>query len=244
MRPGTTLTSRGTLTITAGGTAANPVVYENLDVTGRIDIRADYVILRNIRVTSPAQTYSIFVEGGSDDPSLVLIEDVEMSGGIGCGIGGSGFTLRRSDIHGTGADGINPYSDAVIEANWIHGIAVPGLHPGPHADGIQMTQGSNVVIRGNFIDVPINAGMASANSCVFLKSDMGPISNVTIENNWLNGGNYTIYSRTANGNGAPTNVRVINNRFGRDYRYAIYSFDGPVSTSGNVWDDDDSPVPE
>jgi hypothetical protein len=237
VRPGVALAASGTVTITQGGTAANPAVYENLDVTGRVDIQADYVVLRNCRVTSPGQTYSVFVEGGSSDPSRVVIEDCEMSGGIGCGVGGTGFTLRRCEVYGTGADGINPYSDAVIEANWVHGLAVPGLHPGPHADGIQMTKGSNVVIRGNFIDVPIDSGMASSNSCIFLKTDMGPISNVTIEGNWLNGGNYTIYSLAANGNGAPTGVTVANNRFGRDYRYALASFGGPVASSGNVWDD-------
>jgi hypothetical protein len=243
VRPGSVLRSSGSITITQGGTATNPVVYENLDVTGRIDIQADYVIIRNTRIKSPNQTYSILVSGGSNDPSRVVIEDTEMSGGIGCGIGGTGFTLRRSEIYGTGADGINPYSDAVIEANWIHGIAVPGLHSAPHADGIQMTKGSNVVIRGNFIDIPIDSGMASSNSAIFLKSDMGPISNITIENNWLNGGNYTIYSLAANGNGAPTGVRVVNNRFGRDYRYALSSFGGPVTTSGNVWDDTGAPAP-
>jgi hypothetical protein len=59
------------------------------------------------------------------------------------------------------------------------------------------------------------------------------------DSNWLNGGGYTLYMISR----APYSMHdsfVINNRFGRDYRYSplrvgdrIYN----LQVSGNVWDD-------
>ncbi|MFT5198677.1 MAG: hypothetical protein ACI87O_001335, partial [Planctomycetota bacterium] len=37
--------------------------------------------------------------------------------------------------------------------------------------------------------------------------------------------------------GDPTNCRMVNNRFGRDYRYGVLQTTGYVYISGNRWDD-------
>lgn len=50
-------------------------------------------------------------------------------------------------------------------------------------------------------------------SCVNFTTDFGGISNITITGNLLNGGNYTVYSRSG-GNGDPTGVSVTGNQFG------------------------------
>ena len=66
-------------------------------------------------------------------------------------------------------------------------------------------------------------------------TDFGGISNITITGNLLNGGNFTVYSRSG-GNGDPTGVTVTGNHFGSADVFGLLSADGSVSWSGNVAD--------
>jgi len=66
-------------------------------------------------------------------------------------------------------------------------------------------------------------------------TDFGGISDITITGNLLNGGNYTVYSRSG-GNGDPTGVSVTGNHFGGADVYGLLSADGSVAWSGNVSD--------
>ena len=60
------------------------------------------------------------------------------------------------------------------------------------------------------------------------------ISNFVIENNWLNGGNYTIYCQSGG-------IRVRNNIFGRSYLFGLV--DGNCAEwSGTVWEDTGNPI--
>jgi hypothetical protein len=55
----------------------------------------------------------------------------------------------------------------------------------------------------------------------------------------MNGGNYTLYILSVNGFSF-VGCEVINNRFGRDYRYGVLNTNGNLeglSFSGNIWDD-------
>jgi len=200
-------------------------VLENVNITGRIFVYAKNVIIRNFTLnTSGSYGIKVF-EGGS-----ALIEDGELSGTSASGalLTGWDFTARNLEIHNSGTDGINPRNNNVIENCWIHHL---GLNTSAHADAIQLTHGNNMIFRNNFFDIPKDIPGTKSNAAVFLKEDSGPISNITIENNWLNGGNYTIYARGVDG------LKVINNRFGRDYQYGIRSIDTIEQWNGNVWDD-------
>jgi hypothetical protein len=66
-------------------------------------------------------------------------------------------------------------------------------------------------------------------------TDFGGISDITITGNLLNGGNYTVYSRSG-GNGDPTGVSITDNHFGRADVFGLLSADGSVTWSGNVSD--------
>src|SRR5690606_5175736 len=103
---------------------------------------------------------------------------------------------------------------------------------GSHADGIQYTKGTSHVARGNYFDMPHpvsgNAPTGTrSNAAIFVRPAVNEIDNVLIEGNWMNGGNYTIYVRhNLPHHPTPTNVRILDNRFGRDYQYGLYSLDG------------------
>ncbi len=157
------------------------------------------------------------------------MEDGEIFG-AGDAIYGRQFTLRRLNIHDSKGDGVKISGDnTVVEDCYIHSL---GTAEGAHADGIQIMKGVNHVIRGNNIDMPIGQSGYRSNAALFINGAFGPIDNVLIEDNWLNGGNYTIKVNA-------TNATVRNNFFGRDYRYGIDSTNDayPLIWENNRWED-------
>lgn len=239
---GVSLTPSGPVTVTEDG-----AVIEGLDVDGCIRIDADDVVVRNTRIRCSRQpgedrTHAIRVRGRN-----TLIEHVEIDGRGDpwtMGIVGSLVTVRHTEIHGVG-DGIKAATRSRYESNYIHSL-VAG--EGQHNDGIQMSQGRDAVIRGNRI-----VHRPQQTSAILIKADNGAISDVTIEGNWLEGGNYTLYvigkGPSPRGDGsrtdyATTDVLVRGNHFSRSYKHGILlsrNVDGLV-WAGNVWDDTGEPI--
>lgn len=224
------LTSMGSTNIKTDG-----AVLEGFNMTGVITVSADNVTIRNFKISATG-TYAINISSGTTG---TVIEDGEISNMSSAAILGSNFTAKRLNIHDSDNDGIKPYNNAVIESNWIHGL---GRAEGSHADVVQMVSGGDVIMRGNFCDIPTSEpDPYKGNACAIIQTNNAPIDNVVIEYNWVNGGNYSFFIKDkGNGYGAPTNVSVSYNRFGREYRYGLYSTDGVVTKVGNVWDDDDT----
>jgi hypothetical protein len=222
------LKSSGSITIKTPG-----AVLENLNITGSITIAADSVVIRNFRVRATGPFCINVLDGNGG----VIIEDGDLDGAgtTSALIAGGGFTARRLNLHGSAADGVNPKGDVTLDRCWIHQI---GLNPASHADGVQITSGAHFSFTGNFFDLPVDQAGTSSNSAVFLKEDSGTISDVTIDRNWLNGGNYTIYSIQIG------SCRVTNNLFGRDYRFGLLSADGSVTWTNNRWIDTGATIPK
>ena len=97
-----------------------------------------------------------------------------------------------------------------IQDNYIHDLKATQA---PHYDGIQLDGGvSNVIIRHNTV---INDyGQTSA---VMIDNYFGPISNITVDNNLLVGGGYTIYVDGQFNGGSITGVSITNNHMGQGY---------------------------
>jgi cell wall-associated NlpC family hydrolase len=218
--PGTQLTSSGSITVSTDG-----AVVDAKDVHGTITVEASNVTIKRTRVTS-SDHYPIHFVRGKD----LTIEDVEVAGSAGClravEPAGDGATMTRMNIHGC-EDGIEMYSGDTITDSYIHDLAFTG---GSHNDGIQQNGGSNDIVRHNTIFNPHNQ-----TSCVNFTTDFGGISDIMITGNLLNGGNYTVYSRSG-GNGDPTGVSITDNHFGRADVFGLLSADGSVTWSGNVSD--------
>jgi hypothetical protein len=124
------------------------------------------------------------------------------------GVNGAGsYTLQYNFITSSG-DGIDPTGAGhkVIEYNkiWRDGTRV-GTE---HEDGIQFWQGGNALVHGNWI-----SGWQT--SAMMVKADLGPISNVTIDSNYLNNptGYYQLYLCPASY--GLSNITVTNNAFGK-----------------------------
>jgi hypothetical protein len=203
---GVTLTPSSSLVINTPGT-----VIEGLDIKGSVIINAPNVTLKNCKVTSSGDNVVLIkpkITGG-------VIKNCEidnLSGGGQC-IAGQG-TFLRNNIHDC-ADGIDVRGDnTVIQDNFIHRMNGTA---DSHLDGIQADGGfSNLTINHNTV---INE--QNQTSAVMLNNYWGPIDTVTITNNLLVGGGYTVYiNEVAKGQasgGTVTNVTIKNNRIGRGF---------------------------
>ena len=214
------LAPSGPVTVTSNG-----AVVEGKNINGSVTVQASNVTIRNDCVTSSGIYPVHFVSG-----SNLTVEDTTITGTGGClravEPAGSGAVMDRLNVSGC-EDGIQMYDHDVLENSYIHDLAFTSSS---HNDGVQQNGGRDDVVKHNTIFNPHNQ-----TSCVNFTTDFGGISGITITGNLLNGGNFTVYSRSG-GNGDPSGVSVTGNHFGRADVFGLLSVDGSVTWSGNVAD--------
>ncbi|WAS97830.1 right-handed parallel beta-helix repeat-containing protein [Nannocystis punicea] len=224
---GVRLMPSGSITVDEDG-----AVIEGLDIDGTITVLADDVTIRNVRIRS-GDYYPI--RYFDEDNVGLVVEDSEiegLSGDATAAISFANYTARRLNIHGT-ADGFKADSNVLIEDCWVHDLS---NGEGEHNDGVQSTGGAGVTLRHNDISGASNAAVQTG--------DLGGATiDLTLECNWFDDGGWTLNIR-GEGETAPMGTRVLNNRFGRGHGYGPWVIDDPDPLiEGNVYDDDDSPIP-
>ncbi len=225
------LTPSGSLMITTDG-----AVYENLDVNGDIWIDADNVTIRNFRINAGGASYGMKVFDGH---SGVVIEDGEITGFGSAGILGVGYTASRLHVHTSGGDAFKIQGvggPTVLQTSFVEKF---GLVNGvDHSDAVQSNDStlttSNVTIRRNNFYMPNGIGYYPNANFMLQQA----LSNWVIEENWLDGGTYTVYCYDYT-----TQVTVRNNFFGRSSLYGLNAPQRPCkSWTGNVWEDTGDPI--
>lgn len=195
------------------------------------------LVFRNCRFPS-----DVWFEGNN-----VTMEHCEVTGGVSIN-NSNAVLLQYNNIHHW-SDAVHITSDSVtvknvtMNYNFIH---TPQPICGAHSDGVQLLGVDGFTATYNFIDMgkmfPLCDDPNPLNGTFQIALDFTGVqnSNLTISNNWLNGGGYIFRLY-----GCGPVSRVVNNRFGRDYTW------GPVDTtgsscladkSGNVYDDSDAPI--
>ncbi|WP_063826619.1 right-handed parallel beta-helix repeat-containing protein [Parafrankia discariae] len=226
VRAGTSLTLlSGDQRITRAGT-----VIENRDVRGCIRVEADNVVIRNSRISCRSSGSAVIKNLGRN----LLVEDVTIDGqgASNSGMSTADFTARRVNISNT-IDGFFVNDNILIENSYVHHLAQT---PSSHNDAVQTTGGSNIVLRHNTL-IPINETTGeSSNAGYMFGQNIGPISRVVFDGNFINGGGFTL-------NGAG-DVTFVNNRFGRNCLYGIKAFKGSQVKfdQSNIWADTGRPV--
>lgn len=230
---GTTLTPyTGPSTITTAGT-----IIDSKTITSALIIKANNVTIKNCRIAVPNAAFIILNDSGNTG---FLLQDTEIDGlntvTDGAAIGGRNYTALRCNIHGTG-DGVKLGDNVTIQDSYIH-----DLYGGndSHNDGMQCSDGTNVRILHNTI-LPVYTG---ATSCIIIKADFGPITDLIFDSNLVGGGGWCVYG--GNGfSGLPdaTAVQITNNKFTTAYFPNGGAF-GPitntgagVTVTGNTWAD-------
>jgi hypothetical protein len=240
---GTVLKSSGPLGLRTPGQ-----VVSGLDITGGVDIGASNVTLENcvIHVADPATDWMVSVRGNL---SGVVIRNCEIIGpGLSATsqnagiyiIDSSQVTISAVNIHQAGHGIDVSGGPVVVENSYIHDLNAASSS---HYDGIYFGGGSapnfSLQIRNNTI---INRNAQT--SAIFIENYFGPINDISVKNNLLVGGGYTVYlvsNTQSNGGGgqggAVSNVSYTNNHIGSGY-YGFTDFSGPYHPfyAGNVND--------
>jgi hypothetical protein len=216
------LTKQGGMTVTQDG-----AIIENLEIQGTLRIEANNVTVRNVWVYG-SEFWSVYVASGSARFENVEIGHPSHKGSRG--IGGNNIVGINLDIHHV-EDGIKLGSNSTYSGVHVHDLDSPSSSP--HSDAVQVEGGSkNSTVKNSILSS--TRGGVNGNAAVIVKSDLGFPSNITFANNYMNGGNYTVYVRDG-GHGMPTNISFIGNRFGPSRTYGLTSFDGPVKWENNTW---------
>lgn len=162
-------------------------VLQNKKLTGSVFVKADNVTIKNCWIRG-TQGFSIRHEGKNLSIEYCKLESAGNVAGenISNYKAENNYTLKYCDISGFG-DGIKAGNDTLIEFNYIHDLAGD---PEYHSDCIQVMQGKNIKIRNN----TLLARWKTQTSVVILKNDIGAISEVMIEGNFMSGGAYVFYN--------------------------------------------------
>jgi len=207
-------------------------------------IDAPDVTLRNVKVESSA-LYGVRNTAAHDG---LLIEDSELVCNSApdvtssCLISWGEHAVTNTYIEAFGADASKASRDAVYEGNHI--VATKPDGSDHHTDGIQVRSGGNLSIVGNVIDAPAAEG---GNAALIIQAKAGNIDGVEIRDNFLSGGNFTVYT-TQTDPYQMTNAEVVNNVFAPHmdehplgYRFGPHRNTGGASVEGNTFIDG-SPV--
>ena len=239
--------STSTVTVTANGTTLS-----GLAITGTLQISANNVTVKNVKVTS----------GGTFGISLAHTSGVTIENST---ISGQNSTTGRvsyaiDDVYGdsTGmiikADDISSFRTAVqvsigqVDSNYIHD---PGYVAGDHTNGIYVNGGTQSLMIWNNTIFDSLGQTDAINLDAGTPGPAAPVAYKTVSDNLLAGGAYTLYGGAASG--SPTsNIVVQDNRFGQNY-YAksgqygpAYYFDAAGAGnkwSMNIWDTTGQTVP-
>jgi hypothetical protein len=208
-------------------------VIENVYITGGdIDVKAKNVTLRNFVIDASGSAYGIRSCGVTETDcgsrnwaGGFVAEDGIIRNASNAALWGGGVTFRRLETYAMAKDAFKPLDDVTIEGTYSHGPW--GTADGAHADWIQFQgEANNVRIVGNTCAMAKSTitGNQKANACVQINREVSSLG-VLVENNWMEGGNYT-----ANCSGpAIGGIRFVNNIIGRDFNF------GPQTGCGSSW---------
>lgn len=206
-------------------------IYENVENTS---IRKCKIMKGSYAVKCDNNSSNTLIEDCTITNDLVQGEYNEH--GLRKGILAANCTIRRCDI-GKYADGIYMANNVTIEDCYIHDLYFynPAWDGKPgdmtHSDGVQSAGGVNYTIKHNRIEA------TGKNSAIILSNLHGNCHNVLIENNWMTGGNYTVYiTKRADANGDYTlkNITMKDNiLYHEDERHVIADNTDIVNYTGN-----------
>lgn len=192
--------------------------------------------------------------------SNVTLENVETNEGIRIGAGLTNVVVKNDTCNGKNIQNcVFAKSKALITDDYFTGcgecingavtltnsyIDVSAVISGEHYEAIYYGGGEGTLnIEHNTLFSPNHDQGETA--VIFTSSDFGNQTGVTIKNNLLAGGNYTIYGGTTGSGGKVTGPYVVTgNRFSRKYDsnggfYGIAADFNEAKTtwSGNIWDE-------
>jgi hypothetical protein len=212
--PGWHWDPRGWLVATKSG-----AVISDISVNAAISVNAPNVTIKDSYINCTGGcNFNIIIRDRSTSASPsannTVVEDstiVDTSRRSAVGIDAENVRntrILRNNISGEGAGILLSEGSSTIKGNYIHDLAICC---GYHNEDFQTMAGGNVTITHNTL-----FNQNDQTSVLQVTQDFGPESNVTINNNLLAGGGWSIYGGdTGQGMSRPaTGIRITNNRLG------------------------------
>ena len=170
-----------------------------------------------------------------------VIEHCELSGqvlsdvgGPDMGIGGANWTARWCNIHDVN-DGVRLSTGTVLEDSWVHHLVRKGtLHP----DCAQITGGTGAAVRRCTLEAANPDTGDLGNAAIMIGGETARTADLTIEDNLLSGGNYTI--NMGGGTIDDETIVIRRNVYGGGARYGfilgwgVPAYDSNVRTDGTL----------
>jgi Ca2+-binding RTX toxin-like protein len=201
-------------------------VISNLEVTGDIIIDAKNVTLSNVKLISNTEWHALRI---MDDASGFTLKDSEIDGrGLSDnGVYGHG-TFLRNNIHDV-ENGMTLWGPSSVQDNYIHSLR--NGKADPHYDGVQVNGGQDIDFIHNTI---INDHDQTA--ALMLENTFGGLANITVDNNRLVGGGYTVYLDGRKGGGVvdDDSIRITNNQIGGGHWGDFSLYDSKPVLYGNT----------
>lgn len=207
-------------------TEENGQVIEELNITSRVKIVHDDIVVRNVRINHTAEkpgqyALQIAEKSNGECPENVVIEHIEIVGDTDVladdaktVYGACPFTLRGSRIYDVGT-AVRFVNGTRIEGNFVRAnFYTPGS--GTHRSGLGLNGGHDNVISGNTIECE-GTGCSGA---FVMYGDFAQVRDVLVEHNLFNTtGSYCTYAGSLDSKPHPVaeNVRYIGNHFGRKF---------------------------
>jgi hypothetical protein len=222
----------------------NGAIIAGWDLHGSLDIYANDVTVTDCRITS-TNWWAVNLRPGFTGLKVTRCVLTAVPG-KGMDNGGSDYAVSNmgSGAIEVGWNDVSKFGNALsmghgnIHDNYVHDLAafinLSGEYQ--HTDAVISDGGDagGLVIRHNTLlnQIKVEQGASAA---VGLFADTGPVSNTTVEDNWLAGGAYALYG----GGPGATGIRVVGNVFSTQY-WPKCGFYGPVAAwnaggAGNVW---------
>ena len=226
----------GSLDITTAGT-----VIDGKAIKGCVGVKAQNVVIKRSTITCGDKGALIVrVYDETQGGASVDIEDSEIVGnGYGLAVGYGDYTLKRDNIHDLN-EGPHISDGADIEDCWIHNLVFTS--DADHQDVVQTTGGDTMTLRHNTLEAFDPTTDQPFNAAFMVGSETAPLRNVTVENNLMTGGTYTVSIRP---DLKATNVRFAGNVFVRNSQYDAVDREttqGVTWDKTNIWADSGQPV--
>jgi hypothetical protein len=252
--PGWHWDPRGWISITKPGT-----VVSGISVDATVSVEAPDVTIKDSYINCTGGCdFNVIIRttatGAEADANNTVIEDstvTDTSATSPVGIEAetvSNTQVLRDNISAEGTGVLFAGGGGVVEDSYIHDLATCC---GFHNEDFQSTAGGNATLSHNTL-----FNSASQTADIIIAQDFGGQSNVTIDNNLLAGGGWSVYGGdTGNNESSPaTDIRITNNRlsdmFYKNCGYYgwLAAFNTPAASgnvaSGNYWDATGKPASE
>jgi hypothetical protein len=254
------LTPSGSLTVSTSGATV-----KDKEVSGTITINASNVTIENVKIvpTATGSGSAAIVNNGSGN----VIRNVT-AGGPGTGSntieaairGFNGVTLERVNFYNCNEC---MQGGGLVKDTYM---VVSSIYPGAHAEDIYVCSDTITVEHSTLIN------SVNQTATVFGDTICGGGNKYTVKNSLLAGSGYVFYPQANNTNPSGAQTTIVNNHIARclgspetkegghwyckggSDSYGIYPyggsygigayFSGPITWSGNVWDDNLATIPQ